>query len=81
MGRYSDIQKEALQDKLLSDVTENDKIESLQEVLNLLSATDDGATKLAAGIDARVTAGITAAIGENGAIETWADGRYEAKSS
>lgn len=117
MGRYSDIQKEALQDKLLNDVTENDKIESLQEVLNLLSATDDGTTKLAAVIDARVTAGITAAIGdegaitsaisaaftaalgvdgaitnaisaaitaaigENGSIETWADGRYEAKSS
>jgi hypothetical protein len=27
-----------------------------------------------------ISSGITAAIGEGGAIETWADGRYEAKS-
>jgi hypothetical protein len=28
-----------------------------------------------------VQAGIAAALGEGGAIETWADGRYEAKAS
>ena len=31
-------------------------------------------------LESAVQAGITAAIGEGGAIETWADGRYEAKS-
>jgi hypothetical protein len=79
---------------LLEKETDNDKIESLKEVLNLLSQVDDGNTKLASVIDARITAalgsegaitsaissGITAAIGEGGTIETWADGRYEAKS-
>ena len=38
------------------------------------------AEELEAAITSAVSAGITAAIGEGGAIETWADGRYEAKS-
>jgi hypothetical protein len=37
--------------------------------------------ELDAAIASGVQAGITAAIGEGGAIETWADGRYEAKAS
>lgn len=37
-------------------------------------------TELENAISSGVQAGITAAIGEGGAIETWADGRYEAKS-
>lgn len=80
MGRFSQKKHEEANDLLLNSVAENDKIESLKEVLNLLSQTDDGNTKLAAVIDARITAAIGSAIGEGGAIETWADGRYEAKS-
>ena len=38
------------------------------------------AEELDTAITSAVSAGITAAIGEGGAIETWADGRYEAKS-
>ena len=74
MGAYADNLKkqkaEAVLNDLLNKETDNDKIESLKEVLNLLSATDDGTTKLADVINARVTAGITAALGENGAITT-----------
>lgn len=36
--------------------------------------------ELESAINSGVQAGITAAIGEGGSIETWADGRYEAKS-
>lgn len=97
MGAYADNLKkqkaEALLNDLLNKETDNDKIESLKEVLNLLSQTDDGSTKLASVIDARITAAlgsegaittaisgaITAAIGTDGSIETWADGRYEPK--
>ena len=99
MGAYADNLKkqkaEAVLNDLLNKETDNDKIESLKEVLNLLSQVDDGNTKLASVIDARITAAlgeqgaitsaisaaITAAIGTGGAIETWADGRYEAKSA
>ena len=74
MGKYlDDLKAKQAQDNLnalLNAETDNDKIESLKEVLNLLSATDDGTTKLADVINARVTAGITAALGENGAITT-----------
>lgn len=98
MGAYADGLKkqkaEAVLNDLLNKETDNDKIESLKEVLNLLSQVDDGNTKLASVIDARITAAlgeegainsaisaaITAAIGTGGAIETWADGRYEAKT-
>ena len=94
MGKFSDKKHEQANDALLNTVAENDKIESLKEVLNLLSQVDDGNTKLASVIDARITAAlgsegaitsaissaITAGIGEGGTIETWADGRYEAKS-
>ena len=94
MGRFSDKKHEQANDALLNTVTENDKIESLKEVLNLLSQVDDGNTKLAAVIDARITAAlgeqgaitsaisaaITTAIGEGGSIETWGDGRYTKKT-
>ena len=94
MGKFSDKKHEQANDALPNTVTENDKIESLKEVLNLLSQVDDGNTKLAAVIDARITAAlgsegaitsaissaITAGIGEGGAIETWGDGRYTKKT-
>lgn len=98
MGRYLDNlrakQAEEKLNDLLEKETDNDKIESLKEVLNLLSQFDDGNTKLASVIDARITAAlgsegaitsaissaITAGIGEGGAIETWGDGRYTKKT-
>jgi hypothetical protein len=94
MGKFSDKKHEQANDALLNTVAENDKIESLKKVLNLLSQTDDGNTKLASVIDARITAAlgsegaitsaissaITAGIGEGGAIETWGDGRYTKKT-
>ena len=94
MGKFSDKKHEQANDAFLNTVTENDKIESLKEVLNLLSQVDDGNTKLAAVIDARITAAlgeqgaitsaisaaITTAIGEGGSIETWGDGRYTKKT-
>ena len=94
MGKFSDKKHEQANDALLNTVSENDKIELLKEVLNLLSQVDDGNTKLASVIDARITAAlgsegaitsaissaITAGIGEGGAIETWGDGRYTKKT-
>ena len=94
MGQFSDKKHEQANDALLNTVVENDKIESVKEVLNLLSQVDDGNTKLASVIDARITAAlgsegaitsaissaITAGIGEGGAIETWGDGRYTKKT-
>ena len=94
MGQFSQKKKEQANDVLLNTVVENDKIESVKEVLNLLSQVDEGNTKLASVIDARITAAlgsegaitsaissaITAGIGEGGAIETWGDGRYTKKT-
>ena len=94
MGKFPDKKHEQANDALLNTVSENDKIESLKKVLNLLSQVDDGNTKLASVIDARITAAlgsegaitsaissaITAGIGEGGAIETWGDGRYTKKT-
>ena len=94
MGKFSDKKHEQANDALQNTVAENDKIESLKEVLNLLSQVDDGNTKLASVIDARITAAlgsdgaitsaissaITAGIGEGGDIETWGDGRYTKKT-
>ena len=94
MGKFSDKKHKQANDALLNTVAENDKIESLKEVLNLLSQVDDGNTKLASVIDARITAAlgsegaitsaissaITAGIGEGGDIETWGDGRYTKKT-
>lgn len=98
MGRYADNLKAQQAEEKLNDLlekeTDNDKIEPLKEVLNLLSQVDDGNTKLASVIDARITAAlgsegaitsaissaITAGIGEGGAIETWGDGRYTKKT-
>lgn len=82
MGKYlDDLKAKKAQENLnalLNGETDNDKIESLKEVLNLLSATDDGTTKLMDVINSAIDAKITAAIGADGAITTWADARYEA---
>lgn len=80
MGRYADNLKLEGQfdniDALLNDETANGKIGSLKEVLNLLSQTPDGATKLVQVINSAIDTKIAAAIAEGGAIETWGDGRY-----
>lgn len=85
MGAYADNLKrqkaEAVLNDLLNKETDNDKIESLKEVLNLLSATDDGTTKLMDVINSAIDAKITAAIGEDGVIKTWADENYEPKAT
>ena len=76
MGKFSDKKKADQQDVLLNGVTDNDKIESLKEVLNLLSATNDGTTKLQDIINDAVTEALTAATGETGLLTQWADARY-----
>ena len=73
MGKFSDKKHEQANDALLNTVTENDKIESLKEVLNLLSH-GDGNTKLTSVIDAR----ITAALGSEGAITSAISGAITA---
>lgn len=80
MGRFLDKQKAAADDKLLNLVSDNNKLDSVKEILTLLSGVDDDAT-INSIIDARVAAGITAAIASEGAIETWADARYEPKTA
>lgn len=74
MGRYADDLKKAQAEGILNDLlnkeTENDKIESLKELLNLLSQVDDGNTKIGGVINDAADARITAALGENGAITT-----------
>ena len=74
MGKFSDKKHEQANDALLNTVAENDKIESLKEALNLLSQVDDGNTKLASVIDAR----ITAALGSEGAIASAISGAITA---
>lgn len=75
MGRFSQKKHEEANDALLNAVDTDKKFESLKEILAMLN--DEDATKTFAQL---VAAEITAAIGEGGAIETWADGRYEKKT-
>lgn len=74
MGAYADnLKRKQAEEKLnqmLEAEVDNDKIESLKEVLNLLSATDDGTTKLSDVINSAIDTKITAALGEEGAITT-----------
>ncbi|MCR5270553.1 MAG: hypothetical protein K6D91_06000 [Prevotella sp.] len=84
MGKYADAIKakkaKAIVDDLLSKETDNDKIESLKEVLNFIGDTISDSTTLSNYVDGKIREAITAAIGDEGAIKEWADGRYEAKS-
>lgn len=75
MGKFSQQKKAALNDALINSVDTDTTFESLKEVLNMLGSED--ATKTFAQL---VDARITAAIGETGAITTWADARYAAKT-
>ncbi len=84
MGRYLDNlrakQAEEKLNDLLEKETDNDKIESLKEVLNFIGDTISDSTTLSNYVDGKIREAITAAIGDEGAIKEWADGRYEAKS-
>jgi len=76
MGRFSQKKHEEANDALINAVDTDKKFESLKEVLGMLSSEDGSKS-----FSELVAAEIDAAIGENGAIETWADGRYEPKST
>lgn len=93
MGRFSQKKHEEANDALLNAVDTDDKFESLKEILAML--TNENTTKTFAqlvaaeitkalgsegAITSAISAAITTAIGEGGAIETWADGRYEPKT-
>lgn len=55
----------------INKVDDNQVIESLQEVLNLLHGIPDDKT-----LAQVIQTAIETAIGEDGIITTWADGRY-----
>lgn len=55
----------------INKVDDNQVIESLQEVLNLLHGIPDDKT-----LAQVIQTAIETAIGEDGVIATWADGRY-----
>ena len=71
MGRYADNLKEqkAAQEADQKYVDTTEIGEAIEAALG-----EEGT------ITSAISAAITAAIGDGGAIETWADGRYEAKS-
>lgn len=75
MGRFSQKKHEEANDALINAVNTDSKFESLKEVLSMLGSEDAKKS-----FSQLVQAEITAAIGDGGAIETWADGRYEAKT-
>ncbi|MBR1448823.1 MAG: hypothetical protein IJ588_08795 [Prevotella sp.] len=81
MGAYADNLKRQKSEQILNDLlskeTDNGKIESLKEVLNLLSQAGDGSTKLDDIINTKITAALTAATGDTGLLTTWADARYQ----
>ena len=93
MGRFSQQKHEEANDALLNLDNGDSKFESLKEVLKML-ASEDGkktfsqlvAAEIAAAlgeegaITSAISAVITTAIGSDGTIETWADGRYEPKT-
>lgn len=59
------MQKQAANDALLNTVSDNNKFESVKELLAMLNGKDDDKS-----FDQLVGAVITAALGENGAITT-----------
>lgn len=91
MGRFKDKQNQRALTEMLTKEADNDKLDSLKELLDeeKLNAAIDARIEAALGndgainsaIDTAVEAGITEAIAGGGVIETWADGRYEAKAT
>lgn len=93
MGQFTQKKHEAANDALLNTVVDNNKFDSLKEILTMLSGKDDDKSfsqLVAAEIEAAlgdegaittaINGAITAGIGEDGAIEKWGDGRYAAKT-
>ena len=76
MGQFSQKKHEEANDQLINLKDTDSKFESLVEVLGMLS-DEDAKKTFAELVDAR----ITAAIGDEGIIKTWADQNYEAKQS
>ena len=74
MGKFSQKKHEEANDALINAVDTDSKFESLKEILAMLS-DEDGKKSFAE----LVAAEIDKAIGEDGAITTWADSRYEPK--
>ena len=74
MGKFSQKKHEEANDALINAVDTDSKFESLKEILAMLS-DEDGKKSFAQ----LVAAEIDKAIGEDGTITTWADGRYEPK--
>lgn len=94
MGRFTQKKHEEANDALINAVDTDTKFESLKEILAMLTSED--ATKSFAqlvaaeitkalgsegAITTAINSAILTAIGEEGSIETWADGRYEAKQA
>jgi len=75
MGLFTEKKHEEANDALINAVDTDTKFESLKELLTAFAGED--ATKTFAQL---VQAQIEAAIAEGGAIETWADQRYAAKT-
>jgi uncharacterized protein (DUF697 family) len=89
MGKFSQKKHEEANDALLNSVTDNNKFESVKELLTMLSGKSfdqlvNAVITTALGSEGAITTAIsnaiTAALGENGAIETWGDGRYTKKT-
>ncbi len=76
MGKYTQKKHEEANDALINLDNNDSKFESLKEILKMLASEDGKKT-----FSQLVQAEITAAIGEDGIITTWADGRYEAKQA
>ena len=94
MGIFTQKKHEEANDALINAVDSDKKFESLKELLVMLK--DEDATKSFAqlvaaeitkalgeegAITTAISSAISTAIGEEGVIETWADGRYEPKST
>ena len=92
MGRFSQKKHEEANDALINAVDTVNKFESLKEILAMLGS-EDGTKNFAqlvaaeitkalgenGAITTAITTAISGAIGTDGSIETWADGRYEPK--
>lgn len=73
MGKFSQKKHEEANDALLNSVTDNNKLESVKEILTMLNGKDDDKS-----FDQLVDARITAALGEEGAITTAISGTITA---
>lgn len=82
MGRYADNLKRAAAQAVLTAALDTDdsdgKIESLKEVIDLLTGISDGSTTLIDYINTAIDAKITAAVGSGGAVASAIDDKITA---